>query len=354
MSAVYNFSNEFLNLKRFQGDSPADDFIQNCFADPLSKAALYNWLKESDQNSAISSLPLAYAEYNFIADSAILPAWADRRLMKTGSAFFVKHAEQIMQLLALLSLPYCYAAADGAMVLYLSRRLQDDSVKRLSDTAEFIWDVMSPSAFDEDGKGFTSCLKIRLTHAAARYYTLKSGRWDDQLGVPVNQEDMAGTNLAFSLIVIRGLRKLGYTISYNEQHSFMYLWNVIGFLLGLDNELIPQSGKSATILEQAIRLRHFKPSEQGRDLTRSLISYIDGVTDKSVSPQQTLALMRYLLGEEVSTLLDIPVVSIPSYLPSVLKLTSNLPDFSSSSSHQLNYQQKYLAYKKQHLGKSQA
>jgi hypothetical protein len=140
---------------------------------------------------------------------------------------------------------------------------------------------------------------------------------------------------------------LGYTISYAEQQSFMHLWNVIGFLLGLDEDLIPQNGKSATTLESVIRLRHFKPSEQGRDLTRSLISYINDVTDKSVSLQQTLSLMRYLLGKEVSALLDIPAVPIPFYLPSVMKLSSNLPDFSTSSSLQLNYQQKYMAYKKQ-------
>jgi hypothetical protein len=347
MSEVQVYSEKFLDSKRLKGDSEVDIFIENCFLDSAGKAAFYNWLKELDHNNALNcSLP-DYAEHSFIANSTILPTWADRHSMKAGSAFFVKHSEQIMQLLGLLSLPYCYAAADGAMVLYLSRRLQDDSTKRLSDTAEFIWDVMSPSAFEEGGKGFSSCLKIRLTHAIARYYTLKIGRWDNQLGVPVNQEDMAGTNLAFSLIVIRGLRKLGYTISYAEQQSFMHLWNVIGFLLGLDEDLIPQNGKSATTLEKAISLRHFKPSEQGRDLTRSLIRYINNVTDKSVSPQQTLSLMRYLLGKEVSALLDIPAAHIPFYLPSVMKLSSNLPDFTASSSLQLNYQQKYMAYKKQ-------
>ncbi|HEY0056397.1 MAG TPA: oxygenase MpaB family protein [Pedobacter sp.] len=348
MPVVPNYSNEFLNAKRLQGDPEPEEFIKLCFGDPHSRADLYNWLKQHDSPN---HLPTSYLEHHFIANCRTLPVWADERLMKAGSAFFVKHAEQIMQLLGLLSLPYCYAAADGAMVLYLSRRLQDDSAKRLSDTANFIWEVMNPAAFDKDGKGFSICLKIRLTHAVARYYTLKSGQWDNSLGVPVNQEDMAGTNLAFSLIVIRGLRKLGYTISYEEQQSFMHLWNVIGFLLGLEEDLIPQDGKSATALEKSISTRHFKSSEQGRELTKYLISYFNTVTDKSISKDQTLSLMRYLLGEEVSALLNIPSVSIPSYLPPILKLSSNLPNLSSTTSVKLSYQQKYNAYKKQSLVK---
>ena len=118
-----------------------------------------------------------------------------------------------MNLLGLLSLPYCYAAADGARVLDLSERIKNKPEHRLNETADFVWDVMAPNAFKPDGKGFTSILKVRLLHAAIRFYTGKSSKWNAaDWGLPVNQEDMAGTNLSFSLLVVRGLRKFGLAV----------------------------------------------------------------------------------------------------------------------------------------------
>ena len=341
------YSDHFLSNKRLKGDFAADEFIGKHFGESESKMALYNWLGQLNTNSALDRITDSYTQEAFINGAVDLPLWADRKLMEKGSAFFIKYAGQVMQLLGLLSLPYCYAAADGAMVLYLSQRLTNDAGKRLSDTAGFIWDVMDPDAFKREGKGFASILKIRLTHAVARYYTLKSGKWKSEFGVPVNQEDMAGTNLSFSLIVVRGLRKLGISVSYDDQQSFLHLWNVIGSLLGLDEDLIPADGKAASALELAIRQRHFKPSEQGRELTKSLAVYFNSVTPENVSANDTLQLMRYLLGDEVADILDLRPASKPLYLPLILKINSNLPDFNSGRSLKVRYQEKLKSFKKQ-------
>ncbi|RYF79652.1 MAG: DUF2236 domain-containing protein, partial [Chitinophagaceae bacterium] len=315
------------------------------FPDQELKKVFYGWLQALNDNSFIHQLPERYKEHSFIAGSQKLPAWADPKRMKAGSAFFVKHAEQIMQLLGLLSLPYCYAAADGAMVLYLSRRLSNDSGKRLTDTAEFIWNVLSPEAFTDKGKGFSSCLAIRLTHAMARHYTLQSEKWN--LGIPVNQEDMAGTNLAFSLIVVRGLRKLGYSISYDEQQSFIHLWGVIGFLLGVNEDLIPADGKTAHALEEKIRLRHFKPSMQGRELTKSLIDYFGSFPGNKLPQQQLIGVMRHLLGNEIATMLGLPEADFSALMPGFLQLTANLPALNSGGSVMAVYNRKYADYRKQ-------
>ena len=43
---------------------------------------------------------------------------------------------------------------------------------------------------------------------------LRSGRWDaERWGAPINQHDMAGTQLLFSLAVLEGLRTLGFRIT---------------------------------------------------------------------------------------------------------------------------------------------
>jgi hypothetical protein len=313
MNAATQYNDELLNFKRTCLDPAADEFIASQFSNVEGKIKLKTWLDQLNNNSQLylkerkqHAVPETYQHAKLISDASTLPDWAEPRLMQQGASFFGQHAEAIMNLLGLLSLPYCYAAADGAMVLYLSERIRNETGKRLTETAEFIWDVMSPAAFDKLGRGFSSILKVRLMHSAARYYTLASGKWQDNWGLPLNQEDMAGTNLAFSLIVIRGLRKLGYTIKYEDQAAFIHLWNVIGYLLGVQQDLLPESGKQAQLLEAAIRKRQFKVSEQGRLLTQALTEYLSStLKDESVTEQQVLGFMRFLLGDEVAEILDL-------------------------------------------------
>ncbi|MDB5020395.1 MAG: hypothetical protein JWQ28_1522 [Pedobacter sp.] len=306
------YTNEFLNEQRQSGDVAADEFILRQFSDPEAKKRLRTWLNRLENNMQLESTASGDSFSDTISSSDLirnarqLPRWADPTLMKRGSAFFAAHAEAIMSLLGLLSLPYCYAAADGAMVLQLSERMRTDTGRRLFETADFVWAVMAPEAFGRLGKGFSSILQVRINHAAARYYTLQNEDWENSLGVPLNQEDMAGTNLSLSLIVIRGLRKLGYTIQYEEQFAFIHVWNVVGSLLGIHDDLLPNTGKEAQLLEAMIRKRQFKPSTQGQSLTKSLTNYLSSsLQSSSINQPEVLGLMRFLLGDEVAKLLNL-------------------------------------------------
>ena len=307
------FSDTLLSLKRTQGDRYADELINNYFTDNTKKQVLRNWLNQLNQNTDLLTIPTEFKDYIFIAKANKLPVWAKPKQMELGAAFFARNNDLIMNLLALLSLPYCYAAADGALVLSQTNRMRNDVGVRLYETAEFVWEVMAPNAFTNKGKAFASILKVRLMHAAARHYILKSDGWNLALGYPVNQEDMAGTNLSFSLMVIRGLRKFGISVSYEEQLAFMHLWNVIGYLLGLEEDLLPNSGKDAFNLEEAIRVRQFKASNHGMDLTSSLLKYFTNINSNSgLSNQEIPQLMRYLLGNEVADILGLPNEQYPA------------------------------------------
>ena len=320
-----DLTESLLNSKRLEGDALADSFVQAIFARPELRQALYDWLTQLQSNKSLKEIPEFLQKYELITSASALPQWADPKLLKAGTSFFSRYSEQIMQLLGVFSLPYCYAAADGAMVLYMSHRLRNDAAKRLKDTGEFVMNVQSTGAFEAEGKALSSILKIRITHSAARYYTVKSGKRSDQWGIPVNQEDMAGTNLAFSLIVVRGLRKLGFSISYEDQASFMHLWAVIGSLLGITEDLIPQSGKEAFNLEGRIRERQFKASEHGRELTKSLIQAFGELNaDATVSAKEIKQLMCYLLEPEVSEILGISDAQVPVYMPFFLKTLTGL------------------------------
>jgi hypothetical protein len=346
---MQHYTTDFLSAQRTLGDEPADIFIGQQFAEGTAKQNLQVWLQGLVYNHQLQNLPEAYHSAALFAQA--IPAWANAKQMQQGAAFFARHASLIMNMLGLLSLPYCYAAADGARVLYLSERMRTDVGRRLQETGEFVWDMMAPNAFEPEGKGLASLLKVRLMHAAVRYYSLKSGKWDMAWGKPVNQEDMAGTNLSFSLIVIRGLRKLDGAVSYDDQQAFMHLWNVIGWLSGIQPELLPQDGKQALELELAIRQRQFRSSEQGIALTQALMGYFDSVSGNiGITSSQTVQLMRYLLGNDVADLLDIPQGKVSTAVINLLKITGTWQELQPQWSVSRAYQSQYADFRKQQAG----
>jgi len=342
------YTGDTLDAMRKLGDEAADDFIRLTFAKAEAKKALDVFLKEPLSNAAFSAGKSARPDMAALTGIVHLPEWADPALMKRGAAFFAGHAQAIMNLLALLSLPYCYAAADGARVLGFSERLTSDVPKRLLDTAGFVWQMMAPDAFLPEGKGLFHLVKVRLMHAAVRFYIQKSGTWQPEYGVPVNQEDMTGTNLAFSLIAIRGLRKFGYTVSYAEQQAFMHLWNVIGFGLGVRDDLLPRSGKDATLLERSIRERQFGASAHGQDLTRALIGFLGTAeTPGKFSQKQILQLMRYLLGNEAADLLALPKEKISARTLDLIRIRSAFDALAMREKPAQRYRKAYRAFAKQ-------
>lgn len=342
------YTGELLDKMRQTGDAKADAFIEQTFARPEAKTALYAFLENPVPNEHFRLIKSTDFNADFAQEIIQLPNWADEKMMAKGARFFARHAQPVMNLLALLSLPYCYAAAYGARILSFSERMKNDVQKRLYDTAGFVWEMMSPDAFSPKGYGLFYLLKVRLMHAAVRYYVNKSGSWQGEYGLPVNQEDMAGTNLSFSLIAIRGLRKFGYTLTYPEQQAFMHVWNVVGFGLGLDDFLLPKTGKLAIELEQTIRERQFKKSDHGHELTRSLIGFLSTAeTPGNFSQKQILQLMRYLLGNDVANLLALPKEEISARTLDLIKINSAFDAIKLREKPAQAYKKAYRSFKQQ-------
>ncbi|MBK8044673.1 MAG: DUF2236 domain-containing protein [Haliscomenobacter sp.] len=76
------------------------------------------------------------------------------------------------------------------------------------ETAQFVIDVLSPGGLSPAGKGVRSAQKVRLIHASIRHF-LKQRGWDtEDLGEPLNQEDKAGTLMAFSALLLDGFKMM--------------------------------------------------------------------------------------------------------------------------------------------------
>lgn len=289
-----NLDKSYLDKSRFRGDHVVDILIDAAFA-------------SQQQNNVYSLLRLTEQEIHLQEDNPLkkfmlsrkpIPKWFDGPRIMKGQLVFQKYAQEMMTLLGAMSLPYCYAASPGNKALYLSEKMRQSTGKRLIETAAFVINVLTPDSLGKDREGHLHINKTRLIHAISRYYINKS--WNSDWGVPINQEDMAGTNLAFSYIILLGMQQSGFTISDQEKEDFLFTWRYIGYQLNVQEELLPTSFKEAGVLTQLIKERNFRKTEEGIALTVELMNYF-----KSVLPKQQAdvieAQIRYFLGKEISS-----------------------------------------------------
>jgi ER-bound oxygenase mpaB/B'/Rubber oxygenase, catalytic domain len=297
MPVAYNY----LDKQRLMGDAQADALIQEIFQVQM-QSQLYALLKVPE-NAIIDQSDSTLKR--FLLDTKPQPAWFNVKRLQRGQSLFKHYALEMMTLLGAMSLPYCYAASPGNKALYLSDKMRNAPGKRLMDTASFVISVLTPRSFSENGTGHIHVNKVRLIHALSRYYIEKHPTWTMDWGVPINQEDMAGTNLAFSYVILLGLQQSGYILSEREKEDFIFLWRYIGYQMHLDESLLPSSFLDARQLANAIQHRNFKKTDEGIALTHELLNYYK----QSVPPDQADLVpsqIRFYLGNEVAEYIGIP------------------------------------------------
>lgn len=317
-----NTSPEFLNQNRLIGDPLADTLVKQLF-DKKEQADFYRIL----QMDAVAVMDAEDSELkSFLTNTRPLPQWFDAERIVKGQKFYRKFATPIMTLLGGLSLPYCYAASPGNKALYLSDKMRKSPGKRLVDTADFIITVSTALNISENNEAQININKLRLIHAVARYYILNSGSWSMDWGIPINQEDMAGTNLAFSYIIVSGLQKSGYMITEREKENFLALWRYIGYQLYIQDELLPSTLKEAERLEKTIRKRHFKESEEGFTLAKELITYYKTMT-KGMDSYLLESQIRYWLGPLAADCVGLKADKLKDTLVQTLNLFQESTNF---------------------------
>jgi len=305
---VNTFSDAQLDAARQRGDALADAFLSRIMGDPATRGAFYaalgaggaglwEWVEEQDPALTASIGPYP---------PGAKPYWPTE-----ARRIFQKRGGEILLLLGLYSLPYCYAAAKGAAVLAATGRLagKAQALVRLQETAGFVHTALTGT--EEEIR--QACLQVRLIHALVRYHLGAKG-WDRPVnGLPVNQEDMAGTNLAFGFLTVRGLRKLGLPLSPAETEAYLGWFSVLGTWLGVEPELAPAIQAEALALTQAIERRHHAASEPGIALTQALLESFAEAQAPEWLVSRAPMLMAALLGQGIAGLLGLPAVE-DSYL----------------------------------------
>jgi len=298
------WNDNFLDRLRQQGDSQADQVVAGLFAAGGVNAvnALMRTLSENDQPPP-EALPPMVRDY--LAASAVLPAWADADKIRKGEEVFWKYGPRAIAMLLTYSLPVCYLAAKGVQVLAMTARLYTNPQRRIIETAQMVVDVMSSGGLAATGAGIRTAQKVRLMHSGVRYQILNSGQWNAALGHPINHEDQAGTILAFSWVTIDGLRRLGTPVTAEEADAYIHAWNVVGHFLGIPDEALAASVEDAAALVAAIGRRQFAACPEGQLMNRALVQMMQHNLPGNLLDSAPELLMRYLLGDQRADMLGV-------------------------------------------------
>ena len=292
-------SSDELEPYRLVGDPPLDSLL-----DYLDKEG-YPLLPGDDLLAQNSKYPPHVQKRvdEFLDSHKKLPSWADTSQLERGQLVFLRYLPAAFTSLYYRSLVAGFSIPKIAAVIQSTAYLAPPSIPeqvafRLVDTGAFVGSCMQGlDSLIPGGEGWRMCLYVRVLHAKVRRSLLRrTGKraWNiKEYGIPINQEDMAATLLAFSVNTIVGIEFLrGVDLSRQEKEDYIALWRYIGWLLGVStimdekhaNSLRPldpcgpgwleanhDSVDHATCMLQSIILHLLKPDSSSVTISHHLL-----------------------------------------------------------------------------------
>lgn len=349
MSRIW--TNEFLDEARGQGDPIADPVVAELFREGDIEAV--NQLMRTlvvDDGLPSERLPAVVRDY--LARTAAPPDIESAQMELAQEVFGVVGPE-ILAVLGFYSLPADYAAKKGVQVLYRTGRLITNPTRRVFETTQMVVDVMAPGGLGPEGRGLRSAQKVRLMHAAVRHLMTHDPKqpWDPAFGTPVNQEDLAGTLMSFSFLVLDGLQRLGAQLSQADREAYFAAWMSVGRIMGIKGELIPSNFEEGRALTQLIHERQVAGSPEGVALAHALVEGYQGLLPLLLKGAP-VSLIHFFLdkdpftGQNVAELLGLPPADWTHY---VVDLVVHVERFFGERNIQPSLEDRAVSYVSRHF-----
>lgn len=220
--------------------------------------------------------------------------------------------------MSMFSLMGGYLASRADKTLVSTGDLEAIAPRRLAETLTWTVDVTGLGALERFATGFTSTLRVRLMHAMVRAGMSRRPDWDfadwDQ---PVNQSTMAGTLMLFSLGNVVGCQALGVQFSRHDKDALFHFWRYVGFLLGVDAELLPADEADTWRLLWLQADYEFRPDQDSTRLGKALQSALGPIAigtsahpaaqvARTITTEFLCAYSRLILGSTNADALELP------------------------------------------------
>lgn len=207
-----------------------------------------------------------------------------------------------------------YRSSAVVKPLAMTGALERMVVRRISETARFVLDVNESESMSRFSPGFQSACRVRLMHATVRRSLLRRQDWDTRAwGIPINQTDMAGTQLEFSVVYILGCMALGYRFTREEREAVMHLWRYVGVIMGASDELLAHDFRSGVRQACIQTLTNPTADADSRALAKALhelpLRVAKTPTERTLAAlvmRYRVAVSRFTLGDEAVDDIGLP------------------------------------------------
>jgi hypothetical protein len=284
-----------------QGDPPADAVVQALIAGGCTGGDLLARVEA-----------LARAEGGvcqaFLDSASTPPPWLRPADLPLGQELFLRCAPLSIACFVLGSLPLTYLPPGSARVLLHTGRLRQDVLRRLYETATLVQQVMRPGAMAVGQPGWRAVLRVRLLHAMVRQHVrIRVPDWPhERLGAPINQLQMGLTALGFSLVIVKGLRRLGVAVTDAEARAYQHLWRCANALQGVDLRLLPDTLDDEARLYEAYAHTLMQPDANSRTLVAAVHQALAWQSPFFLPQGALEAASRRILGAALCDRLAIP------------------------------------------------
>jgi hypothetical protein len=295
--------------------------------DPLADAVV-TWMQKQPQGEGRRLFERALAEgidaldtpstalAVFFRDVEATPYWVDTDRLDRGARAITRTGLLGLFPLGDMSLMGGYLASRATKSLVGTGQIEHMATRRLVETAAWWIDVTTPGTLERGKKGYASALRVRLVHAYVRAAMNRREDWDYAAwDRPINQVQTTGTLLLFSLVFVFGTQLLGVRYTERERADILHLWRYVGWLMGVDEELLPADEDDAWRMLWLLAATEFIPDDDSKRLAKALLKSHEAIGEghgavgkviSHVSVRVHSSISRLVLGNPNADFLELP------------------------------------------------
>jgi hypothetical protein len=252
----------------------------------------------------------------FFRDVEATPYWVDRDRLERGARAITRTGLLGLFPLGDMSLMGGYLASRATKSLVGTGAIEHMATKRLVETATWWIEVTTPGSLKRGAKGYASALRVRLVHAHVRAAMNRRRDWDyEAWDRPINQVQTTGTLLLFSLVFVFGTQLLGVRYTERERADILHLWRYVGWLMGIDEKLLPANEDDAWRMLWLLAFTEFVPDDDSKRLAKALLKSHASIGEgrgafgkvlSHVSVRVHSSISRLVLGKTNADFLGLP------------------------------------------------
>ncbi|PNE01869.1 hypothetical protein A15D_02550 [Alcanivorax sp. MD8A] len=293
----HKYRDEVMDRMRYTCDPLAD-----AVAERIERARPSQMLDEVYARAKSEGGPFA----DYVDQCHSTPSWVDWQKVEHAARVNLGFANVRAIALLVSSLVEGYSLSKATHVLIATGRLHQDVMRRVYETSQMTHNMNVPGGLRPGAEGHRTVMEVRLLHAMVRKYLRGRGWETDQYDEPINQEDMAFTIIEFDYLALRGMERMGASLSDDDKVACHHMWRYMAHLNGVCDDMLTDSLDEEIYQYQRIRERQYNPNEEGRLLAQAVITALAGQPPFRLQESLLYELSRICLGDELADVYELP------------------------------------------------